>query len=85
MWEYGCFGSNIIVTPMLCMVIKCCKLGCCKFTTPKYTLTMVTMTMVYHFPLENTFEDAQLSDITSVKGLSKFALGELFVLPQTFG
>ena len=37
MWEYGCFGSNIIVTPMLCMVIKCCKLGCCKFTTPKYT------------------------------------------------
>ncbi|KAL9950219.1 hypothetical protein ACROYT_G042691 [Oculina patagonica] len=34
---------------------------------------------------ENTFEDAHLADITSVKGLSKFALGELFVLPQTFG
>ncbi|XP_073227783.1 trafficking protein particle complex subunit 13-like [Porites lutea] len=33
----------------------------------------------------DTFEDAHLSDITSVKGLSTFALGELFVLPQTFG
>ncbi|XP_067044830.1 trafficking protein particle complex subunit 13-like [Acropora muricata] len=32
-----------------------------------------------------TFENAQVSDITSVKGLSAFALGELFVLPQTFG
>ena len=32
-----------------------------------------------------TFENAQVSDITSVKGLSTFALGELFVLPQTFG
>lgn len=44
-------------------------------------MTMVTLIS----PLESTFEDAQLSDITSVKGLSKFALGELFVLPQTFG
>lgn len=35
--------------------------------------------------LGDTFEDAHLSDITSVKGLSTFALGELFVLPQTFG
>lgn len=32
-----------------------------------------------------TFENAQMSDITSVKGLRAFALGELFVLPQSFG
>jgi len=32
-----------------------------------------------------TFENAHTSDITSVKGLNTFALGELFVLPQTFG
>ncbi|XP_027046406.1 trafficking protein particle complex subunit 13-like [Pocillopora damicornis] len=33
----------------------------------------------------NTLEVAHTADITSVKGLSKFALGELFVLPHTFG
>lgn len=38
-----------------------------------------------HFTAGVTFENAQVSDITSVKGLSAFGLGELFVLPQTFG
>ena len=46
-----------------------------------------TPTMVTDFDISIgvTFENAQVSDITSVKGLSTFALGELFVLPQTFG
>ena len=44
-----------------------------------------TWIFFYDFTAGVTFENAQVSDITSVKGLSAFALGELFVLPQTFG